>query len=56
MEKADLTESDEDDDDDEDELEVIESGAKKLLDYFIGNKCYLLANINLTSMYIFFAP
>ena len=55
LEKADLTESDEDDDDDEDELEVIESGAKKLLDYFIGNKCYLFADINLTSIYIFFA-
>ena len=55
MEKADLTESDEDDDDDEDELEVIESGAKKLLDYFIGNKCYLFADMNVTSIYIFFA-
>ena len=55
MEKADLTESDEDDDDDEDELEVIESGAKKLLDYFIGKKCYLFADMNVTSIYIFFA-
>ena len=56
LEKADLTESDEDDDDNEDELEVIESEAKeKLLDCLIGNKCYLFADINLTSIYIFFA-